>query len=112
MGSNLTKISEPSLFSDRHTFWSDENFHTLELSNTQCEDSGSYSITARNAHGSVSCKSHLVVDKGIRAYVAPEFLYGMDDCTVKENGEIRLIARVEAYPSVGVMWLVLFPLSY
>ncbi|XP_066996546.2 titin homolog isoform X2 [Anabrus simplex] len=90
---------------ERHTFWNEEHFHTLELSHTTLEDSGCYSATARNAHGSVSCRCHLVVDKGIRAYVAPEFIFELEpEYSVKEGGNLRLSAQVEAYPTVGVMW--------
>ncbi|PNF38132.1 hypothetical protein B7P43_G14601, partial [Cryptotermes secundus] len=90
---------------DHHVFWSEENFHTLEMSHTRLEDSGCYSATARNTNGAVSCRCHLVVDKGIRAYVAPEFLFELDpEHSVREGGELRLSAQVEAYPTVGVMW--------
>ncbi|XP_071444620.1 titin homolog [Hetaerina americana] len=97
----------------------EERFHTLELSRAAVEDSGEISATAHNAHGSVSCRCRLVVDKGIRAYVAPEFLFPLEgevgpgggpvavgDMSLKvpEGGEIRLLTHVEAYPSVGVMW--------
>lgn len=33
---------------------------------------------ARNSCGAVSCRCSLVVDKGIRAYVAPEFCCGLE----------------------------------
>ncbi|KAG8223459.1 hypothetical protein J437_LFUL001953 [Ladona fulva] len=105
---------------DRWAITSDEErFHTLELSRAVVEDSGEISATAQNAHGSVSCRCRLVVDKGIRAYVAPEFLFplegevgpgggqvasGEEALKVPEGGEIRLLTHVEAYPSVGIMW--------
>ncbi|XP_043500905.1 titin homolog [Polistes fuscatus] len=91
---------------ERHVFWDDEsNFHTLEIIHSTLEDSGCYMVTAKNIHGSVSCRSVLVVDKGIRAYVAPEFLYGLDAAyTVRLNDELRMSAQIEAYPSVGVVW--------
>ncbi|XP_015434395.1 PREDICTED: myosin light chain kinase, smooth muscle-like [Dufourea novaeangliae] len=61
--------------------------------------------TARNANGSVSCRCVLVVDKGIRAYIAPEFLCGLDAAyTVKSGGDLRMTAQIEAYPSVGIVW--------
>ncbi|KAI4493465.1 hypothetical protein M0804_001641 [Polistes exclamans] len=91
---------------ERHVVWDDEsNFHTLEIIHSTLEDSGCYMVTAKNIHGSVSCRSVLVVDKGIRAYVAPEFLYGLDAAyTVRLNDELRMSAQIEAYPSVGVVW--------
>ena len=61
--------------------------------------------TAKNSNGSVSCRCMLVVDKGIRAYIAPDFTYGLDIAyAVKVGGDLRLVAQVEAYPSVGVAW--------
>ncbi|XP_069686561.1 titin homolog isoform X2 [Periplaneta americana] len=100
-----SKDGEPIKADEHHVFWNDDNFHTLEMSHTKLEDSGSYSATARNANGAVSCHCHLVVDKGIRAYVAPEFLYELEPkYSVREGGELRLWAQVEAYPTVGVMW--------
>nr|XP_046469209.1 titin homolog isoform X3 [Neodiprion pinetum] len=89
-----------------HILWNDEShFHTLEITHSTLEDSGCYMATARNSTGSVSCRCILVVDKGIRAYVAPEFLYGLDATyTTQVGGELRMSAQVEAYPSVGVVW--------
>ncbi|KRT78694.1 Immunoglobulin, partial [Oryctes borbonicus] len=58
---------------DRHRFWTEDHFQTLEIAKTYLEDSGVYCVTAANEHGSVTCRCNLVVDKGIRAYVAPEF---------------------------------------
>ncbi|XP_025602051.2 titin homolog isoform X2 [Athalia rosae] len=89
-----------------HIFWNDEShFHTLEVTHSNLEDSGCYMAAARNSAGSVSCRCILVVDKGIRAYIAPEFLCGLDAAyTAKVGGELRMSAQVEAYPSVGVVW--------
>lgn len=65
-------------------------------------------MTARNDYGSVACRCHLVVDKGIRAYVAPEFTDELDVAdTVAIGGTLHLRAHVEAYPTVGVVWYVL-----
>ncbi|XP_011864762.1 PREDICTED: myosin light chain kinase, smooth muscle-like isoform X3 [Vollenhovia emeryi] len=91
---------------DRHIYWdNDSNFHTLEIIHSALEDSGCYMVTARNINGSVSCRCTLVVDKGIRAYVAPEFLRELDVAyTIHSGGELRMSAQLEAYPSVGVVW--------
>ncbi|KAG7188123.1 hypothetical protein KM043_015968 [Ampulex compressa] len=91
---------------ERHVLWDDEsNFHTLEITHSSLDDSGCYMVTAKNTSGSVSCRSNLVVDKGIRAYVSPEFLYGLDAAyTVKAGTELRMSVQIEAYPSVGVVW--------
>lgn len=78
----------------------------MELSKATLEDAGVYSATATNTHGSVSCRCNLVVDKGIRVYIAPEFYCPLEpaDGVFREGEEMRLTAKVEAYPSVGVMW--------
>ncbi|XP_077302252.1 uncharacterized protein LOC143922796 [Arctopsyche grandis] len=90
---------------DRFMFGSDDQFHTLEISQSTLSDSGYYSATASNARGSVSCRSSLVVDKGIRAYISPDFFCGLEpQSTVREGEELRLSACVEAYPSVGIAW--------
>lgn len=85
--------------------WNEGQFNTLELARTTLDDSGTYTVTVRNALGSVSCHCALVVDKGIRAYIAPEF-YGLFDTVylVREGDEIRLYGQIEAYPTVGVTW--------
>ncbi|GLH01369.1 Uncharacterized protein GBIM_07520, partial [Gryllus bimaculatus] len=75
------------------------------MSRAALDDSGCYAATARNALGAVSCRCHLVVDKGIRAYVAPDFIFELEpEVAVKAGADLRLAGRVEAYPSVGVMW--------
>lgn len=85
--------------------WREGNFHTLEILKTSIDDSQVYSAIAQNSLGSVSCSCSLIVDKGIRAYIAPEFYCGLDPLYIsKENLEICLTAQIEAYPSVGVTW--------
>jgi len=81
-----------------------EAFHTLEIQHTSELDSGVYSASARNMHGSISCRCRLVVDKGIRAYIAPVFIFGLEHKEVKIGSDIRLCAQVEAYPTVGITW--------
>ncbi|CAG5003249.1 unnamed protein product [Parnassius apollo] len=89
----------------RHTKFQDELFYTLEIAPTNLEDGGVYEATARNNSGAISCHCNLVVDKGIRAYVAPEFCCGLEPLyEVSVGDELRISAVVEAYPSVGVTW--------
>jgi myosin-light-chain kinase len=106
--SNMKSISHLISISDldRHIFWDDDaNFHTLEIIHSTLDDSGCYMVMARNINGSVSCRCTLIVDKGIRAYIAPEFLRSLDAAyTIHSGGELRMSAQLEAYPSVGVVW--------
>lgn len=89
----------------RIAFFQEDNFSTLEISRTYLEDSGFYTVTAKNELGSVSCHCNLIVDKGIRAYISPDFYKPLDLVyTYNEFDAIRLTAHVEAYPSVGVTW--------
>lgn len=78
----------------------------MEITQANADDPGSYRISAKNIHGSVSCRCNLTVDRGIRAYIAPEFdaPLPIEPIAVKEGGEITLSAHVEAYPTVDVMW--------
>lgn len=91
---------------DRHAFWSEDRFHTLELNNARPEDAGVYSVTAQNIHGSVSCHCNLVVDQGLRAYVTPRFLTKLEPEVVelKEGQKLCLKGEVKAYPSVVITW--------
>ncbi|CAH0703182.1 unnamed protein product [Spodoptera exigua] len=99
------KDGELLVFDSRRTNYQDEHFHTLEIAPTTLEDGGVYEAMARNSSGAVSCRCSLVVDKGIRAYVAPEFCCGLEPLyRLSEGEELRISAVVEAYPSVGVTW--------
>nr|XP_034839612.1 uncharacterized protein LOC117995729 [Maniola hyperantus] len=89
----------------RRTTSQDEYFYTLEIAPTTLDDGGVYEAMARNGCGAISCRCNLVVDKGIRAYIAPEFCCGFEPLyRVCEGDELRISAVVEAYPSVGVTW--------
>lgn len=85
--------------------WTENNVHTLEIRKTRIDDCGVYTATASNELGSVSCHCNLIVDTGIRGYIAPEFYCDPDPVLiVKVGNEIRIAAQIEAYPSVGVNW--------
>lgn len=87
---------------DRYVILNEGAFSTLEIMRATLDDSGTYTATAKNEHGSISCHCTLNVDKGIRAYIAPEFLGTLEpEYVVKCGQEIRLCAQIEAYPTVG-----------
>ncbi|XP_033233658.1 titin homolog isoform X5 [Drosophila pseudoobscura] len=89
----------------RHLITDDGQFFTLEIAATTLDMSGIYTCLAKNELGSVSCHCNLVVDKGIRAYISPDFYVPLDPFYVfPEGSEIRLSTKVEAYPAVGVTW--------
>ncbi|XP_033247038.1 titin isoform X8 [Drosophila miranda] len=89
----------------RHLITADGQFFTLEIAATTLDMSGIYTCLAKNELGSVSCHCNLVVDKGIRAYISPDFYVPLDPFYVfPEGSEIRLSTKVEAYPAVGVTW--------
>ncbi|KAH8347927.1 hypothetical protein KR084_002412 [Drosophila pseudotakahashii] len=89
----------------KHLISAEGQFFTLEIAATTLDDSGIYTCLAKNELGSVSCHCTLVVDKGIRAYISPDFYVPLDPFYIfREGSEIRLSTKVEAYPSVGVTW--------
>ncbi|XP_045509821.1 uncharacterized protein LOC123705188 isoform X2 [Colias croceus] len=99
------KDGQEVVIDSRRVKYQDEHFHTLEIAPTTLDDGGVYEALARNGSGAISCRCSLVVDKGIRAYVAPEFCCGLEPSyRLNEGEELRISAIVEAYPSVGVTW--------
>lgn len=90
---------------DRIKTFHDGQFNTLEISKTTLSDTGTYTASAKNESGEVSCHCTLYVDKGIRGYIAPEFYCSFDPIyRVKSGNEIRISGQIEAYPTVGVTW--------
>ncbi|XP_038216981.1 uncharacterized protein LOC119835922 isoform X2 [Zerene cesonia] len=99
------KDGQEVVLDSRRVKYQDEHFHTLEIAPTTLDDGGVYEALARNGSGAISCRCSLVVDKGIRAYVAPDFCCGLEPSyRLNEGEELRISAIVEAYPSVGVTW--------
>ncbi|KAF5279087.1 hypothetical protein FQA39_LY05765 [Lamprigera yunnana] len=90
----------------RHKFLNDNQFYTLEIDKTILDDSASYSVSVKNIFGSVSCHCKLIVDKGLKAYIVPEFSskFEPEIISVIEGKELKLSVRVRAYPAVTVLW--------
>ncbi|XP_063987212.1 uncharacterized protein LOC135167689 isoform X2 [Diachasmimorpha longicaudata] len=83
----------------------DGHFHTLEISRSKIDNTGIYMVRAENAYGCLSCRCHLVVDEGIKAYLEPKFSRSLDSIyTVIQNDELRMTAQIKAYPAVGITW--------
>lgn len=90
------------LYVENYVVINEDQVHTFKLKRAELEDSGTYTATAKNEYGYVSCHCNLIVDKGIRAYIAPEFISTFNERhIIKEGGTLKLIAQIEAYPAVG-----------
>ncbi|CAG4977771.1 unnamed protein product [Colias eurytheme] len=72
---------------------------TMELLNAIPSDSGDYSCTVENEHGSVTTSAKLKVYPSFEpSPIPPTFTRSI------RGEELRISAIVEAYPSVGVTW--------
>ncbi|XP_037075887.1 titin homolog, partial [Pollicipes pollicipes] len=91
---------------DRLSMWQEaHDFYTLEITSAKFADVGSYSATAANEHGSITCSCMLVVDCGPLMYVAPELVRPLPEVTkVEANSTLELQARCTAYPAISVLW--------
>lgn len=95
----------PNVSLDRFVISNDGQFSTLEIMRSTLDDSGTYTATATNENGSVSCRCNLFIDKHNRAHTVPEFIDRLDEeCTMKCGDNMHLTAHVEAYPSVSAIW--------
>ncbi|KAL1131132.1 hypothetical protein AAG570_012369 [Ranatra chinensis] len=101
-----TKDGQPIASTDGHVITSSsDGFHTLEITRATEEDGGEYCVSGKNEHGCLGCRAQLTVDKGLRGYIAPAFVSQVECVTAAAGGsELRLRARVEAYPSIGISW--------
>lgn len=63
-------------------------------------------MIAKNNYGSVSCTCNLTVDRGLHAYISPQFQKELEPAFVEVeiSKELRLACKVQAYPAVGVTW--------
>ena len=84
----------------------------MEISSTKFDDAGIYTVDGRSAQGAIGCQCNLVVDGGIRAYVSPIFINELEDRSLPDGATISLVARVEAYPAVGVTWSSYFKIFF
>ncbi|KAK2709050.1 hypothetical protein QYM36_014620 [Artemia franciscana] len=89
---------------DHYIFWQEEDFYTLEIQNTRFDDSGVYKIEAANTLGAIRSQCHLTVDGGVKAYISPLFMHELEDKVVSDRSTLHLVAKVDAYPVVGVTW--------
>ncbi|XP_027439756.2 myosin light chain kinase, smooth muscle isoform X3 [Zalophus californianus] len=80
--------------------------HYLCLLSARARDSGSYSCTACNVRGQVSCSWTLLVKRLAATEVAPSFSTVLKDCTVIEGQDFVLQCSVQGTPVPQITWLL------
>ncbi|XP_059018852.1 myosin light chain kinase, smooth muscle isoform X1 [Mustela lutreola] len=80
--------------------------HYLCLLRARPRDSGSYSCTASNVRGQVSCGWNLLVKRLAALEVAPSFSRVLKDCTVVEGQDFVLQCSVQGTPVPQITWLL------
>ncbi|CAH0545686.1 unnamed protein product [Brassicogethes aeneus] len=74
----------------------------LNILNAKPGDSGAYKLVVRNANGETSCLCAVAVTQKPRR---PKFLKVFKDVKVPLGEELRLEAKIEAYPPPEVKWI-------
>ncbi|XP_078208058.1 myosin light chain kinase, smooth muscle isoform X3 [Callithrix jacchus] len=86
--------------------YEDAGSHYLCLLRARTRDSGTYSCTASNARGQVSCSWTLQVERLALMEVAPSFSSVLKDCTVTEGQDFVLQCSVRGTPGPRITWLL------
>nr|XP_035129885.2 myosin light chain kinase, smooth muscle isoform X4 [Callithrix jacchus] len=86
--------------------YEDAGSHYLCLLRARTRDSGTYSCTASNARGQVSCSWTLQVERLALMEVAPSFSSVLKDCTVTEGQDFVLQCSVRGTPGPQITWLL------
>ncbi|XP_030658103.1 myosin light chain kinase, smooth muscle isoform X7 [Nomascus leucogenys] len=86
--------------------YEDAGSHYLCLLKARTRDSGTYSCTASNAQGQVSCSWTLQVERLAVMEVAPCFSSVLKDCTVIEGQDFVLQCSVRGTPVPQITWLL------
>uniref|UniRef100_A0A2R9A960 Myosin light chain kinase, smooth muscle n=1 Tax=Pan paniscus TaxID=9597 RepID=A0A2R9A960_PANPA len=86
--------------------YEDAGSHYLCLLKARTRDSGTYSCTASNAQGQVSCSWTLQVERLAVMEVAPSFSSVLKDCTVIEGQDFVLQCSVRGTPVPRITWLL------
>ncbi|XP_046514044.1 myosin light chain kinase, smooth muscle isoform X3 [Equus quagga] len=98
--------------------YEDGRSHYLCLLRAQVKDSGSYSCTASNVRGQVSCdwtllvkkkksdrKSEYLLPMAPGKSTAPRFLQGLSDLKVMDGSQVTMTVQVSGNPPPEVIWL-------
>ncbi|XP_016055428.1 PREDICTED: myosin light chain kinase, smooth muscle isoform X2 [Miniopterus natalensis] len=86
--------------------YEDGGSHYLCLLRARVRDSGSYSCTASNIRGQVSCDWTLLVKRLAMMEVAPSFSRVLKDCAVFEGQDFVLQCSVQGTPVPQITWLL------
>ncbi|XP_045143443.1 myosin light chain kinase, smooth muscle isoform X2 [Echinops telfairi] len=86
--------------------YEEDGFHYLCLLSARTRDSGSYSCTASNVRGRVSCGWTLLVKRLPRTEVAPSFSSIPKDCSIVEGQDLVLQCSVLGTPVPQITWLL------
>ncbi|XP_032005883.1 myosin light chain kinase, smooth muscle isoform X3 [Hylobates moloch] len=86
--------------------YEDAGSHYLCLLKARTRDTGTYSCTASNAQGQVSCSWTLQVERLAVMEVAPCFSSVLKDCTVIEGQDFVLQCSVRGTPVPQITWLL------
>uniref|UniRef100_A0A2K5PPB0 Myosin light chain kinase, smooth muscle n=1 Tax=Cebus imitator TaxID=2715852 RepID=A0A2K5PPB0_CEBIM len=86
--------------------YEDAGSHYLCLLRVRTRDSGTYSCTASNTRGQVSCSWTLQVERLAVMEVAPSFSSVLKDCTVTEGEDFVLQCSVRGTPGPRITWLL------
>ena len=87
---------------ERYEFLSDDDMHSLELSNCHLSDGGMYHCTASNEAGQASCSGELTVTE---KPIPPVFTDGPTFPKVMEGGDVVLEVTVSGKPVPTVEWV-------
>ncbi|NP_444253.3 myosin light chain kinase, smooth muscle isoform 1 [Homo sapiens] len=86
--------------------YEDAGSHYLCLLKARTRDSGTYSCTASNAQGQLSCSWTLQVERLAVMEVAPSFSSVLKDCAVIEGQDFVLQCSVRGTPVPRITWLL------
>lgn len=87
----------------RYEFLSDDDMHSLELSNCLLSDAGTYRCTASNEAGETSCTGELTVAEKLSPPVFTDEPYFPS--LIEAGGDIVLEAMVSGKPTPSVEWV-------
>ncbi|CAL8088024.1 unnamed protein product [Calicophoron daubneyi] len=74
---------------------------SLTLLKPSTDYSGEYTCAAQNVAGSAESTATIIVQASL---VAPRFIKGLENQMIKEGQPVKMVVKVEGYPSPTVVW--------